>query len=138
MIHTASYFKPEHWLGSIYRITRYPPKGPYGKKVYTGDKYGNDRQFGDWGELPVFYPSNTILFGYKNGKLSWEQYRDRYCGELNWQYEKDETLNNLLPFLEQVKDFTLLCFEPEGEHCHRLLAAEWLAEHTGLEIGHLR
>jgi len=41
--------------------------------------------------------------------------------------------------MPDLGDFTLLCFEREGQPCHRIVLAEWLLERApGLVRGRIR
>ncbi len=76
-------------------------------------------------------PSYPVLMGYKNGKISEEQFIERYYAEV---------LNNLdakQVYEELGEDAVLLCWEKSGSFCHRHLVAEWLKEKLGVEVTEL-
>lgn len=80
-------------------------------------------------------PEATALKAYRNGKLEWDSYAQHYLKLLD---QRD--LANTLDTQEWGERPVFLCSEPESEHCHRRLAAEYLLDRredvTG--IYHLR
>lgn len=82
--------------------------------------------------IPELAPTAEMLDPYKKGGGSWDDYAPRYLDLL--RERRVETL--LDP--ERFDGGCLLCSEHEPHHCHRRLAAEYLAEKwCGLEIVHL-
>ena len=112
MLYTASYYHSEHWQGQAYRISRAHPRG-----LST-----------DWEVQPFFYPSRRILDLYRDGKLDFAAFSQEYRIELQTNYDWEGDFQDWLGLLKPEEDFTLLCFEPEGENCHRRVAAAWLLE----------
>lgn len=72
-------------------------------------------------------PSKELLYAYKNGKISSEEYTRWY---------KTEVLNNLDPMdvYNRLKGKAALCYCGKDSFCHRKLVASWLAEQIGSEI----
>jgi len=68
-------------------------------------------------------PSKQLLFDYKNGGVSEEEYIRRY---------KEETLSKLNPFeiAKKYNNSIFLCYEKTGDFCHRNIVAEWLEENN--------
>ena len=123
MLYTASFYQPRHWVGIRYRISRAHPRG----------------RRTEWEALPALYPSRALLTEYRNGGLDFATLDLRYREELEGTLERDPGFRAFLEGLPGLGDFTLLCFEPEGEPCHRRSAAAWLLERvSGLELGRLR
>lgn len=69
-------------------------------------------------------PSKELLWAYKNGDITDEQYELWY---------RDTILNKLDPFeiYSKYKGKILCCWEETGMFCHRHLVIKWLAEHLG-------
>jgi uncharacterized protein YeaO (DUF488 family) len=112
MLYTASFYHPEHWQGAVYRISRAHPRG----------------QTTRWEVQPFFYPSRQVLDEYRNKVLDFAGMAERYQEELETNYNWEADFQDWLGLLKPEEDFTLLCFEPEGEPCHRRVAAAWLLE----------
>ena len=123
MLHTASFYEPRHWVGVRYRISRAHPRG----------------RRTEWEVQPALYPSRALLTEYRNGEIGFPGLDVRYRAELDASLERDGAFRAFLDTLPGTGDFTLLCFEPAGEPCHRRSAAAWLLERVpGLELGRLR
>lgn len=123
MLYTASFYEPRHWVGVRFRISRAHPRG----------------RRTEWEVQPALYPSRTLLTEYRRGDLDFSALDARYRVELDARAESDEAFSAFLEHLADIGDFTLLCFEPAGEPCHRRSAAAWLLERVpGLELGRLR
>ena len=135
MLHTASFYAPDHWVGQPYRVSRQHPRG---RRV-------------QWETLPFLYPERHHLDAYRQGSLTFDQFSREYRAGLELRYASsygivagpnDPAPAQLRAWLESIPalgDFTLLCFEPCGEPCHRLVLARWLLEAVeGLEEGCLR
>ncbi len=123
MLYTASFYEPKHWVGARYRISRAHPRG---RKT-------------EWEVQPALYPSRPLLTEYRQGNFGFAELDIRYRDELDDTYERDSSFRAFLDALPTGGDFTLLCFEPEGEPCHRRSAAAWLLERVpGLQLGRQR
>lgn len=82
---------------------------------------------------PQLAPSKEILDAYQAKQLSWEDYETRYL-DLLAERDAEHAVDRRLFDDRGV----LLCSEPTAEHCHRRLAAEYLAaKWGGAEIVHL-
>lgn len=78
-------------------------------------------------------PTEPMLNAYKKKAISWDEFAAQFRGLLE-EREVEKTLDKTL-FDEPA---VLLCSEREAEHCHRRLAAEYLAEHwDNARITHL-
>ena len=123
MLYTASFYEPRHWMGVRYRISRAHPRG---RKT-------------EWQVQPALYPSRALLTDYRQGNLTFAELDVRYRDELDETYHHNTDFRAFLEQLPATGDFTLLCFEPAGEPCHRRCAAAWLLERVPvLALGRLR
>ena len=123
MLYTASFYRPEHWQGTPYRISRAHPRG----------------QKTAWEVQSFLYPSRPLLTEYREGALDFAGLTVRYWEELQTSYNWEGDFQDWLVSLKPEEDFTLLCFEPEGEPCHRRVAAAWLLERLPeLRLGQMR
>ena len=123
MLYTASFYHPEHWQGTPYRISRAHPRG----------------QKTNWEVQPFLYPSRRLLTEYREGALNFTALSHGYLEELDSNYKWEADFQEWLGSLKPEDDFTLLCFEPEGEPCHRRVAAAWLLERSPeIKLGQLR
>ena len=123
MLYTASFYHPEHWQGTPYRISRAHPRG----------------QKTNWEVQPFLYPSRRLLTEYREGALNFAALSHRYLEELDSNYKWEADFQEWLGSLKPEDDFTLLCFEPEGEPCHRRVAAAWLLERLPeIKLGQMR
>jgi uncharacterized protein YeaO (DUF488 family) len=62
-----------------------------------------------------------------------------YRQGLDQGYERLAEFQEWLRAVPSLGDFTLLCFEPAGESCHRRILAQWLLEQAPfLALGALR
>lgn len=77
-------------------------------------------------------PTSEFLSAYKKGGWSWERYEAEYL-RLIQERRVEDVLDPAL-----FDNSVLLCSEATPEHCHRRLAAEYLANAWGgIEIRHL-
>ena len=81
---------------------------------------------------PEFAPSSEILADYKNKKLAWGEFEQKYL----------ELLNARTPLqncdIDKLNRICLLCTEKTADKCHRRLAAEYIASQIpDIEITHL-
>ena len=123
MLYTASFYHQEHWQGKPYRISRAHPRG----------------QTTRWEVQPFLYPSRNLLTEYRSRVLDFDGLSNRYREELQTNYNWEVDFQEWVALLKLEENFTLLCFEPEGEPCHRRVAAAWLLEiRPELVLGHMR
>jgi len=78
--------------------------------------------------VPDMTPTKEILDPYKDGKLSWEAYEDKFLN-LMAQRNIEKSVNP-----ELLDQGCLLCSEHEPHQCHRRLVAEYLNKTTGLNL----
>jgi uncharacterized protein YeaO (DUF488 family) len=97
-------------------ITRYYPRGV--KK---------DR-FDLW--LCGASPTRQLLKEYKAGAIDWKEFSRKFRAQLKNLEESKEAINRIFE-LSRNSYVTLLCYEKEGENCHRTIVksvVEKLAE----------
>lgn len=86
----------------------------------------------DYVHLPQLCPTNEILEGYKNRRLTWQQYEERFLALLKQRHVEDTIGGDLLDY------GCLLCSEDKPDRCHRSLVGQYLSSRLGnLEIVHL-
>lgn len=68
-------------------------------------------------------PSIELLNDWRNKKISWEEYEERYFREIKG---RKEVVDKLLGLIKEKKVVTLLCAEKEDKFCHRRLLREYL------------
>jgi uncharacterized protein (DUF488 family) len=87
----------------------------------------------DYHHEPVFAPTDEILEAYKKKRIAWEEYETRYV-DLLIERAVETAVDRALFDIPTV----FLCSEPSPEHCHRRLAAEYLAGKWGsVRVVHL-
>lgn len=81
---------------------------------------------------PEFAPTDEILAGYKDGRITWPDY-ERMYRELLTARRPTEGLSPA-----DLDRICLLCTEKSAPQCHRRLAAEYIAEQfSNIDIVHL-
>ncbi len=87
----------------------------------------------DYHHAAVLAPTEEILDAYKKKRIGWEEYETRYV-DLLIERAAETAVDRRLFDVPAV----LLCSEPSPEHCHRRLAAEYLAgKWRGVKVVHL-
>ena len=83
--------------------------------------------------LPSLAPTKEILADYRKGRMSWDEYEERFADLMAARRIEEELDRNV------IEDGCLLCSEDRPHHCHRRLVAEYLRERWGgeVEITHL-
>lgn len=110
VVRTKSIFQPREAADGIrVLITRYYPRGV--KKEH----------FEEW--VQPLSPSPTLLFKYKQGECDWNGFKVNFLLELR---ENIDSLDAIYALNEAVKstDITLLCYEKDGQPCHRHLVKD--------------
>ena len=86
----------------------------------------------DYLHLPILAPSKELLDAYRKNGGDWPTYRSGFL-KLISEREIEKRVSK-----ELIDGGCLLCSEETPDHCHRRLAAEYLADKWGdLEITHL-
>lgn len=84
--------------------------------------------------VPLLAPTDEILDGYKDKSLSWDEYEARFRALLAERKVEQAVDRRLFDDGPAV----LLCSEPQADHCHRRLVAEYLASTWGdIQVVHL-
>lgn len=74
--------------------------------------------------LPELYPGFNLVNDLKTGRITEEEYTRKYEEKLS-HLDKAKILHKILE-LSNGKDALLLCYEKEGDFCHRHIVAKWL------------
>jgi len=74
--------------------------------------------------LRALAPSIELLNDWKDKKISWEEYEEKYLKEVK---EKKEAIKKLLDLVKEKRAVTLLCCEKDDRFCHRRLLKEYLS-----------
>lgn len=107
VIRTKSIYKPkEDSDGTRILITRYYPRGV------------RKDHFDEW--VRELAPSAELLKGYKEGIINQEQFTTQFFSQIHSSIESLEALQSISEMARQT-NVTLLCYEREGEFCHRHL-----------------
>lgn len=71
----------------------------------------------------VLSPSWKLLNDYKNGRINWDQYVERFKHEMN----NDICIAAMrkIKWMSKSKDIFLICYEKSG-HCHRFLLMDMI------------
>jgi uncharacterized protein (DUF488 family) len=86
----------------------------------------------DYHQLPILAPSKELLDAYRKNGGDWPTYRSGFL-QLIAAREVEKRVSKKL-----IDGGCLLCSEEAPDHCHRRLAAEYLAEKwRNIEITHL-
>lgn len=76
--------------------------------------------------LPLNPDSQTLILK-KSGKIDEKEYIKRY-------YNNTLSKLNAQEVYDTLKDKVLLCWEPDGDFCHRYIVAEWIKKELGVEV----
>lgn len=79
----------------------------------------------------VLSPSWKLLNDYKNKKIDWNGYTLRFKAEIA-TVECREEFKRIWD-LAQKKDVFLVCYEKDGENCHRHILIESIKNYLGTE-----
>jgi uncharacterized protein YeaO (DUF488 family) len=70
-------------------------------------------------------PSPELLLGYKDGKITDEEYNEIYLKQLSLLDPKE--------IAKKYDNAIFLCYEKDGEFCHRHLIKKWLETTVKIE-----
>lgn len=85
-------------------------------------------QYDVW--LNTLSPPLESLKAYKAGELSFEDLMRAMVDEITSDRKAQQQLNFLVKLALTYQTFTLLCWEPENQPCHRYLIKEMIDEHV--------
>lgn len=86
----------------------------------------------DYVHLPDLAPTKELLDDYRNRRIPWNTYEDRFVALLRQRRIEETVPRNV------IADGCLLCSEDEPHHCHRRLVAEYLSGRWGgINVVHL-
>ena len=125
VLYTASFYDPQDWMGRLYRVSRAHPRG---RKT-------------QWETLPFLYLPRDLLRAYRAGDIGFPDFQQSYLTglEAEMALPRKGGLQEWLASVPSLDQFTLLCFEPAGQPCHRRVLARWLQERVAsVEFGELR
>lgn len=73
----------------------------------------------------VLSPSWDLLNDYKNGKINWDGYVERFTQEMN----NDVCIATMrkIKWMSKNRDIFLLCYEKDSSHCHRSLLLDMIS-----------
>lgn len=99
------YDAPSEEDGRRVLVTQYWPRGVPRERV---DEY-----------VRALAPSRELVRGYKDGRIDWTSFRDRYLAEM----QRPEAVAQIqrLAATSRERDVTLMCTCRDGENCHRYL-----------------
>lgn len=117
MIKTKSIYKPKDDSdGTRILITRFYPRGV------------RKDHFDEW--VRELAPSADLLKGYKEGVINQEQFTVQFFSQINSNVESLEALQSISEMAKK-NNITLLCYERDGEFCHRHLVNDMVLREMG-------
>lgn len=107
MIKTKSIYKPkEDSDGTRVLITRFYPRGI------------RKDHFDEW--VRALAPSAELLKGYKEGTVNQEEFKMQFYTQIYSSIDSLEALHSISE-IARHSNVTLLCYERDGDFCHRYL-----------------
>ena len=85
-----------------------------------------------WFQAPLLELRSVMPYGLFGKGLEPEEFTRRYRHRLHQRTRR--ILAELQELREGYGDLVLLCHEPAGTFCHRLVLGRWLAEQLGEEV----
>ena len=110
-LYTSYFAKIKQGKGHKISVARFNPK------------WLNQRDIDEW--FRDLAPSVELLNDYKNNKIDWKQYTERYNKYLTEGYFTNPRINKMVCTIESLlnngKDVTIYCYEKPSDNCHRHL-----------------
>jgi uncharacterized protein YeaO (DUF488 family) len=75
--------------------------------------------------IPKLAPSTKLLKSYHDKIIDWKEFEKEFTREV---LEKQSEYLDVIISLAEKSDATILCWEPKGENCHRILVAKKLQQ----------
>ncbi len=89
--------------------------------------------------LPFLYPALDLLRAYRGKEIDFAELSQEYVKGLDEGFSREGEFRSWVEAVPDLGNFTLLCFEPAGQPCHRRVLAPWLVQRVpGLALGQLR
>lgn len=82
--------------------------------------------------MKTLAPSKELLQGYKEEKISKEEYVELYLKQLK-SFNGKQAIQELIDMARE-EDVTLLCYEKNGDFCHRFILGEYLEKIFDIEV----
>lgn len=86
------------------------------------------------GAVPALFPDADLLWGFKQGSVTMEQYTQRYLAALDARRDQVKAQVENARRLAGGRPLILLCWCGKGKFCHRRLFARWWRENTGEDV----
>ena len=123
-IKTKSVYDPaENSDGIRMLVTRYHPRIKGFKKGVGYDEW-----------LRSLSPTAPTVKKFKAGKMTEREFGAHYLSYLANSKEAQNDLGYVRELLKSGETVTLLCYEPEGEFCHRILLRGYVSNKTHRQI----
>jgi uncharacterized protein YeaO (DUF488 family) len=75
----------------------------------------------------VLAPTWELVMGFKNGKISWKEYKEKYIELLNHRFKtRKEEFEPLIQMAQTKEIYWFVCFCKDENFCHRKLAKEFI------------
>lgn len=71
--------------------------------------------------MPSLAPSEILLNNYKNNKISFTEFKDRFIEELMFRKDLQDDLKSIVEDLQNGNDVCLICCEKDYLDCHRTI-----------------
>jgi len=115
LIRTKSIYEPKDSEdGFRVLITRYYPRGV---------KKSN---FDQW--IRGLSPNPELLKFYKSGEIDWKEFENKFRNQMDSNHQCKEMIQTLA-HLATIENVTLLCYEKNGNPCHRYMIEGFVQEH---------
>ena len=66
-------------------------------------------------------PEAKLLKEYKSGAINWQEFSKGFRSQMKTSLESKKAVEDIVQMLQDGGNVTLLCYEKEGEKCHRNL-----------------